>query len=106
MARRYATIFQLTSDSVEMVELLNEARHILNLVMIPGGLRKIELRNQHFIPMPIWDIDGPCVIKIIISITEAMKHPAVNDIDYVRIYRSLGSCRKSLQPYTEVQKPA
>jgi hypothetical protein len=102
MARRHATIFELTSDSVGIVELLNEARHMLNLMMIPGGLCKIELRNQHVLMIPIWDIDGPCIIKTLISITEAMKYPTTKDIDYLRIYRSLGSCRKFIQPYTEV----
>jgi hypothetical protein len=52
--------------------------------------------------IPIWDIDGPCIIKTLISITEAMKYPTTKDIDYLRIYRSLGSCRKFIQPYTEV----
>lgn len=76
MARRYATIFELSLESARIVELLNEARHIFRLVLVPGGLRKLQIKNQYILAMPIWDADGPCVIKMMLDITEAMKSPA------------------------------
>lgn len=105
MARRYATIFELTPDSVRTVELLNEARYIFNLVLGPGGLREIQLQNQYMLVMPIWDFGGPCLIKMLIDITEVMKRPNYDPIDYLKIYKALGNCRRTMQPYCETQRP-
>jgi len=99
MARRYATIFELTQESVKTVELLNEARHAFTLVLVPGGLRKLQTHDQYILAVPIWDIDGPCIIKMMMEITEAMKRPASDHINYLSIYDSLGSCRRTKQPY-------